>query len=303
MTDEGGAIGGGGSNVAGNSGGTKTDAYYATIAGGWDNDATNKYTAIGGGQDNWAAGVAAAVPGGQDNIAFGDYSLAAGCGAQALHAGAFVWADSRNCAAFASERNYQVRLRAWGGVNFDDDVGNWVDFIWSQPISTSTGAYLSWGGTWTNSSDAALKENFAPVDGAAILAALTRLPIRSWNYIAEGSAIRHLRPTAQEFAAAFGLGASDTAIATVDADGVSLAAIQALYDLSRSQAQTIETLQAQNADLEARVSALEQAANENGSGWAGALPWTVMGLAAVWLHSRHRPNPADPHRGAPRPRR
>ena len=57
----------------------------------------------------------------------------------------------------------------------------------------------------------------------------------------------HAGPMAQNFYAAFGLGADDTHIATVDADGVALAAIQGL---SR-QAQT------QSAALTARVSELE----------------------------------------------
>jgi cell division protein FtsB len=40
--------------------------------------------------------------------------------------------------------------------------------------------------------------------------------------------VTHIGPTAQDFAAAFGLGGTETGIASVDADGVTLAAIQAL---------------------------------------------------------------------------
>jgi beta-xylosidase len=40
--------------------------------------------------------------------------------------------------------------------------------------------------------------------------------------------VRHLGPVAQDFHAAFGLGSDDRHIATVDADGVALAAIQGL---------------------------------------------------------------------------
>jgi hypothetical protein len=54
------------------------------------------------------------------------------------------------------------------------------------------------------------------------------MPIRTWAYRSEDSTVRHIGPTAQDFRAAFGLGDGDKAIATVDADGVSLAAIQTL---------------------------------------------------------------------------
>jgi hypothetical protein len=54
---------------------------------------------------------------------------------------------------------------------------------------------------------------------------------------------------AQDFRAAFGLGENDTTIATVDADGVALAAIQGLN----------AKLEAQNAALLARIAALEAA--------------------------------------------
>ena len=82
---------------------------------------------------------------------------------------------------------------------------------------------------WTNASDRALKENFQSVDRRDVLARLASLPLSSWNYKAEGSHTRHLGPTAQDFAAVFGLGGDDRSIGTVDADGVALAAIQALY--------------------------------------------------------------------------
>ena len=56
-------------------------------------------------------------------------------------------------------------------------------------------------------------------------------------------------PMAQDFHAAFGLGANDVTIATVDADGVALAAIQGLNDkLEREN----EALKKRLADLEAK---------------------------------------------------
>ena len=110
-------------------------------------------------------------------------------------------------------------------------------------IETSTGAYLSSGGTWTNSSDSTRKTGFQDVDGESVLAKLAVMPIRTWQYRAEDSSVRHIGPTAQDFRAAYGLGDTEKAIATVDADGIALAAVQALEKRTREQAKTIAELQ------------------------------------------------------------
>ena len=53
------------------------------------------------------------------------------------------------------------------------------------------------------------------------------MPIDAWSYRNEG-AIRHIGPVAQDFRSAFHLGYDDKTIATVDSEGVALAAIQGL---------------------------------------------------------------------------
>ena len=68
-----------------------------------------------------------------------------------------------------------------------------------------------------------------PVNRDQLLAKVTELPLTEWRYKVEPEETRHLGPMAQDFHAAFGLGESDTAISTVDADGVALAAIQGLH--------------------------------------------------------------------------
>jgi hypothetical protein len=70
---------------------------------------------VGGGTGNQANNYYATVPGGAFNIAAGSDSFAAGQQAQALHLGAFVWADSQN-AIFSSTTNDQFLIRAQGGV-------------------------------------------------------------------------------------------------------------------------------------------------------------------------------------------
>lgn len=61
----------------------------------------------------------------------------------------------------------------------------------------------------------------------ALLTALAALPISRWNFIGD-AATPHLGSMAQDFHTAFGLGTDDKHIATVDADGVALAASQGL---------------------------------------------------------------------------
>ena len=219
-----GTVGGGIFNAAGGD--------YTTIGGGEENTASGDRATIAGGSFITVTGDYATVPGGQYNVAGGDFSFAAGYRAQANHLGSFVWSDSRSITPFSSQHHYQFRARAYGGFRFEDGESLWVEMAYlpSSPISTSTGAYLSGGGVWTDSSDRNLKENFEPVDGQDVLNRLAGLPISTWNYKAGGSDARHMGPVAQDFYATFGLGEDDRHIAALDSSGVALAAIQELYE-------------------------------------------------------------------------
>jgi hypothetical protein len=95
-------------------------------------------------------------------------------------------------------------------------------------INTSSGAFLTVGGTWTNSSDRNLKENFTPIDREWVLSRVAELPITMWNYMSENKDVKHIGPTAQDFHAMFGVGSDDKSISTVDPAGVALVAIQQL---------------------------------------------------------------------------
>lgn len=94
-------------------------------------------------------------------------------------------------------------------------------------------------------SDRNLKENVSSVDNHAILDKVAQLPIREWNYKQQDASIRHIGPMAQDFAATFGVGEDDRRINPVDANGVTLASIQALYALTQKQAEQIAALQKQ----------------------------------------------------------
>jgi Skp family chaperone for outer membrane proteins len=69
-------------------------------------------------------------------------------------------------------------------------------------------------------------------------------------------------PMAQDFHAAFGLGSDDKHIATVDADGVALAAIQGLnqkVESARRQTESrLQELEAENHALRQRLERLER---------------------------------------------
>jgi hypothetical protein len=219
------------------------------------------------------------------------YSFAAGYRAKANSRGCFVWGDSTNADVTCNTENAFI-IRANGGIWFGQTSASITPTIGSGVfISTSTGAYLSTGGHWTNASDRNAKENFTPVDGQEILERLAAIPITFWNYKLEGAEVRHIGPTAQDFHAAFGVGTDDTHIGTVDADGVALAAIQGLYGLVQEKdariaelEKRVTALEAQNAaqqaqidDLEARLAALEQRVGGSAPAQASALP--VYGLA------------------------
>jgi len=99
-------------------------------------------------------------------------------------------------------------------------------------------------------SDRNLKENFVPVSPRDVLEKVAALPISRWNFKGD-AATPHVGPMAQDFHAAFGLGTDERHIATVDADGVALAALQGLN-------QKVEEQRAENAELRQAVNELKQ---------------------------------------------
>jgi hypothetical protein len=107
-------------------------------------------------------------------------------------------------------------------------------------------------------SDRNIKREIVAADVEAVLARLRALPISTWSYRAEPSAVRHLGPMAQDFHAAFGLGADDRTYDAVDGHGVALAAIQALDQQMRRDRERLEALERENRDLQRRLRGLER---------------------------------------------
>lgn len=99
-------------------------------------------------------------------------------------------------------------------------------------------------GALTQSSDKHRKMAIEPVDAREILAKVRAMPVAEWTYKHDAdTGIRHIGPMAQDFYAAFGTGANEKGISSLDGTGVALAAIQALSD--------------ENGELRARLEALE----------------------------------------------
>jgi hypothetical protein len=63
---------------------------------------------------------------------------------------------------------------------------------------------------------------------------------------------------AQDFHAAFGLGADDKTITTLDTDGVTLAAIKGLVEELKERDQEIAGLKARNAQIEGQLREIHQ---------------------------------------------
>jgi hypothetical protein len=268
------AIGGGGNSVYPNT----VSASYCTIGGGTRNQCgtggNGGNSTVGGGYGNSATGQSSTVPGGYGNLAGGDFSFAAGRRAQAGSHGCFVWGDSTDADVSCGDKD-QFVARASGGAT-----------IYTTANLTTGVTVAAGSGTWTSVSDRNLKQDVAPVDGRAVLAKVAAMPVSTWRYRTEVSGARHLGPMAQDFHAAFGLGDSDRAITTVDADGVALAAIQGLHQVDgelraeneklRAQVRTLESRVAQLGTLEQRLAKLEQA--QSARGGAGSFGWGAFGL-------------------------
>jgi hypothetical protein len=167
--------------------------------------------------------------------------------------GTFIWSDGSATASadtFRNTANNEFAARATGGFRFRTN------------LTGTTGCNLPAGsGVFNCTSSRTTKENFSLVDGGDVLARLRKVPVSTWNYIAEGQQSRHLGPMAEDFYGAFGLGTSDRAIGIQDAVGVSLAAVKALdartLELQQKSAE-VEQLRAKVGTLEQRLAALEQ---------------------------------------------
>jgi Chaperone of endosialidase len=243
-----GTVGGGQANMA---------SANATVAGGRGNTATGGSSTVGGGWANTASGGYSAVPGGTHNTAGGVGSFAAGQNAKATQDGSFVWGDNNLSFGITSPAANTFTVRASGGIWLGTNSSPVITA--GHFIDTSTNAYLSSSGIWTDNSDRARKHDFRPLDRRSVLEKVARMPITNWSYKAEKPSVRHIGPMAQDFYRAFGLGLDDRHITTIDEGGVALAAIQGLYRQNAMLRHQNRTLRSQLDRQGARLTRLERA--------------------------------------------
>ena len=226
----------------------------AVVLGGKDNVSDSWYTTIGGGEDNTVTGSRATIPGGELNTADGDHSFAAGYRAHTNgNDGTFVWGDDSGHSVEA-DADDQVVFQAGGGMKVYTE----------SDTDEDTGAELPAGsGSWTSLSASAAKSNVSAVDPQQVLDGVEDLDVATWEYNSQ-EGVSHMGPMAEQFHDAFELGGDEERIATVDADGVALAAIQGLSekldekdDRIDAQDERIETLEAENEQLRERLAAIE----------------------------------------------
>jgi hypothetical protein len=209
---------------------------------------------------------------GYHNLASGNYSTSFGYYAQANAdystsmghycqtngmTGSFIFADVINpVIVLKNTAPNQFMVRATGGTIFYSDANATVG------VSLAPGS-----GAWSTLSDKTKKTNFRKINGEDILQKISKLEITNWNYISQSPGIRHVGPFAQDFYQAFKLGESETAISTVDIEGINMAALQAL--IKRTQElndkteeleqlkKLVQELQSQKKNLESRVKRIE----------------------------------------------
>jgi hypothetical protein len=153
--------------------------------------------------------------------------------------GTFLFADRSTTDVLVGGAPNEFGVRAAGGV-----------YLYTR-ADLGTGCSLPAGsGAWACTSDRRTKEHFQSVDGELVLSKLRAMPIERWSYKSERG-VSHVGPVAQDFHAAFGLGANDTTISHLDLSGIALRAIQALEARTRA-------LIEENAELRARLDRLER---------------------------------------------
>ncbi len=213
------------------SGGSAVALGYSNIASGGTSVALGSFA---------TASSSSAFAVGTNTTASGAFSTAmARFASTAGHLGSFVYGDGSTTTTLTANADNQFKVRASGGVLFYTST----NLSTGCEIQSGTGS-LFCSGTITGSSDRTRKRDIAPLDGDEVLAKLVGLPVTTWSFIDDPS-VRHAGPMAQDFHAAFGLGANDTSISYTDINGINMRAIQALTAQLAALRERIAQLEAQ----------------------------------------------------------
>jgi len=241
---------------------SSTASGYSSVALGWIASATADYSAVIGAASTASGYVSTAI--GFSITASGAYSTAMGNYVSTNNkSGAFIIGDSTTSMTNSSAAN-EMTMRFAGGYR-----------LFTNSPATVGASLAAGGNSWGTISDSTKKDNFRAVNAEGLLGKLARLQLGSWNYRGQDPLkFRHYGPMAQEWFAAFGhdgigIIGTDTTLATADVDGVTLIAVQALEKRTAGMRETAATvlslearvkeLQKENAELRARLQAVESA--------------------------------------------
>lgn len=159
VSDHYGTVGGGYANLAGNGGATTNDNPFATVAGGFGNQAQGPTSTVGGGAGNLAVNTGSTVAGGTGNLADGAGAVGGGQQNRANGAHSVVAGGSTNSATGA-------KSVVSGG---EQGSANGVGAVVSGGIQNCAGGDRSWAG----GSDANVRPSVASADGGCVSIAVS----------------------------------------------------------------------------------------------------------------------------------
>jgi hypothetical protein len=247
------AVTGGYQNSAGfyafvGGGGTNSAESYGVVCGGWGNNADGNRSIILGGDINSNSGDYSTIVGGDNNqiTSNANYNMVYGEG---------VYANSASDACFLFNGTNSGRL----SINYDSNDGSNVSpIVVGTNSNNGNGAYLSPGGSWNSGSSREFKENFKALEPNELMTKINALEIASWNY--KNSDEKHIGPMAEDFVAAFDVGAiresdgqrDNLYLAASDVAGVALAGVKELLRENRELRALISELEERIMELENR---------------------------------------------------
>jgi hypothetical protein len=289
-------VGGGFNNVSGGNGSmvggganNASIAAYSVVSGGGGNVSSGTYSTVPGGNANVAAGSLSLAAGNRAkanqngtfvwsdsqnadfaSTAINQFLIRASNGvgigtnnpAGQLHVVSTsstpqLWITQNNPNDFTRLRMKVANNQSWE-IDVNTNASPSLQF-WNSTLRMTIDFSGNVTATSFNpTSDRNAKENFQAVNPLDVLEKLSAMPISRWNF-KEDAGTTHLGPMAQDFHAAFNVGPDDKHIATVDADGVALAAIQGL---NQKLTDELKHRDAENAEMKQELGELKQLVNQ-----------------------------------------
>ena len=127
----------------------------------------------------------------------------------------------------------------------------------TDAIVVSSSGNVTIAGTLSQSSSRSIKHRITPVKSGEVLERARSIGIARWRYKNDQTQAEHMGPMAEDFRAAFGLGADDQHLASSDVAAVALASMQALSRVVEQQATELRRLTRENKQLAERLARIE----------------------------------------------